>query len=80
MSGALEFSFIFINIFFSVARNTFARVLILLMSMGTGIMATPNAHKVKPKLIALSILYFASNLAYLIAIYLNKTQPLSPTI
>ena len=78
--GSLIFSFIFINILFNVARNTFARVLTLLVAMGTGIRATSQSQRDRPKLIALSILYVCSNVAYLIAVQMNKTQPLSPTI
>jgi hypothetical protein len=35
--GTLLFSFIFISLLFSVMRNTFGRVLTLLVSLGTGI-------------------------------------------
>lgn len=38
--GTLLFSFIFVNILFNTVRNTFARVLTLLVAMGTGIIGT----------------------------------------
>ena len=39
--GTLLFSFVFFNVLFSVARNTFARVLCLVLAMGNGIMPCP---------------------------------------
>ena len=79
--GAIIFSFLFINILFNVARNTFGRVLTVLVSLGTGIMAPSEIESHRVKLWLLSIAYFISNVAYLIAVYINRTQQhaLSPT-
>ena len=78
--GTLVFSFTFMNILFSTVRNTFARVLTLLVAMGTGITSNVEAHRQKPKILVLSILYFVANVAYLIAVYINKTSPLTPNV
>jgi len=64
------FSFIFISILFNVARNTFGRVLTLLVSLGTGITQVKGGAKQKAGMIALSVLYFLSNIAYLIVLYI----------
>lgn len=75
MYGTVEFSFVSINIIFSVSRNTIARVLILVMAMGTGIISNEviKMSEKKKLIIGLSFLYFASNVAYLVAIQINKT-------
>ena len=39
--GDLNTSMIVLNIFFSVCRNTYARILTLLVALGFGITATP---------------------------------------
>lgn len=75
--GALLFSFVFFNVMFSVARNTFARVLCLVVAMGTGIMPTPQIREKKPKIIVLTVLYVATEVAYDVAVYLNKITPIS---
>jgi Lung seven transmembrane receptor len=80
--GTVLFSFIFTSILFNVCRNTLARVLILVMALGTGIIAA-NAIRMpqrRPKIIALSVLYFLANTAYLIAVQVNQTRPLSPSV
>eukprot|EP00347_Sterkiella_histriomuscorum_P004633 403359716 len=61
--GQLVFSFVFINILFSVCRNTFARVLTLLVALGFGIVITPQEAKDKyrTKIIILSVLYAITN-------------------
>jgi hypothetical protein len=48
--------------------------------MGTGIMATPEMQGRRPKIIVLTILYVIADTAYHIAVYVNKTTPVSPTI
>jgi Lung seven transmembrane receptor len=73
-NGTLLFSFVFINILFNVSRNTFGRVLTLLVSLGTGILAPMEIPSHKIKLIILSVAYFIANIAYLIAVYVNRTQ------
>lgn len=78
--GTLLFSFVFFNIIFNVARNTFARLLILLLSMGVGLIPADKPRQHKAKIIILTVLYVVSNIAYLIAVYMNKINPLSPTI
>lgn len=57
-------------------RNTFARVLTLLVAMGTGILGTQALPKAR--IFLLSLAYFVTNVAYLVAVYINKTNPLSP--
>jgi hypothetical protein len=56
-----------------VARNTFGRVLTVLVSLGTGIIAPTEIESHRVKLWLLSIAYFISNVAYLIAVYINRT-------
>lgn len=57
-------------------RNTFARVLTLIVAMGTGILGTQTLPKAR--MLLLSLAYFITNVAYLIAVYINKTNPLTP--
>jgi hypothetical protein len=78
--GSLIFSFIFVNIFLNVARNTFGRVLTLLVAMGTGITVPLQWNKRRTLIIILSVLYLISNVAFLVAVYINKQHPISPTI
>ncbi len=68
----------FISLLFNVTRNTFGRILTLLVSLGTGI--TVAAPRQRAAIIFLSLLYFVANLAYLIAEYIHKTQTLSFTV
>jgi hypothetical protein len=63
-----------------VTRNTFGRILTLLVALGTGITTPANSPKQRALIIFLSILYFCANLAYLVAAYVHKTQTLSFTI
>ena len=70
-------SFTLINVIFNTFRNTAARVLTLLVSMGYGIMVA-SVKKHTAKIIVLSIIYSVSNFVYLIAVYINKTNPLTP--
>ncbi len=81
-NGTLIFSFMFINILFNVSRNTFGRILTLLVSLGTGILPPMDIPSHKAKLTILSIAYFIANIVYLVAVYLNRTQlhSLSPTV
>lgn len=69
------------NIGFSTLRNTFARVLTLLVALGSGIVITPQEVKNKYRLeiVVLSVLYMLSNAAYLYALHLNQETPLSKT-
>jgi hypothetical protein len=80
--GTLIFSFLLISILFNVARNTFGRILTLLVSLGTAIMPPSEIPSHKIKLWLLSIAYFITNVAYLIAVYLNRTyqHSLSPQV
>jgi hypothetical protein len=71
--------FVIINIIFSVFRNTYARVLTLLVAMGYGILVSSVA-KHHAKIAVLTLLYFASNIVYLVSLYINKTSPLSPAV
>jgi hypothetical protein len=68
------FSFIFISLLFNVARNTFGRILTLLVSLGTGIIQFKGGAKQKAVLILLSVLYFFSNLAYLIVLHIQRNS------
>ncbi len=72
--GAILFSFLFISILFNVARNTFGRVLTVLVALGTGIIAPSEIESHRVKLWLLSIAYFITNVAFLIAVYINRTQ------
>jgi hypothetical protein len=78
--GTLLFSFIFFNTLFSVARNTMARVLCLLVAMGIGLMPTPGIRKSRPKIITLTVLYVVTQAAYEVAVYLNKITPVSSSV
>ncbi|CDW90978.1 transmembrane protein 87b [Stylonychia lemnae] len=80
--GDLNYSFIVFNILFSVIRNTYARVLTLLVALGFGIVLTPQEVKQKYRslILTLSGLYFVSNTAYLIALYYNQIATLSHSI
>lgn len=71
--GQLVFSFIFMNILFSVLRNTFARVFVLLIALGFGIVITPQQAKDKyrTKILILALLYAITNAVYLGALYYN---------
>lgn len=75
--GHLYLSFTMMNIIFNTFRNASARVLTLLVSMGYGIMVS-NIKKHRAKIIVLTIVYSISNAAYLTAVYINKTSPLTP--
>jgi ABC-type molybdate transport system permease subunit len=77
----LVFSFVFVNILFNTIRNTFGRVLTLLVAMGTGITSKEQQKQLRGstwKIAVLSIIFAASNIVYLIAVYINRTRPLTP--
>ena len=79
IEGTLVFAFAFTNVIFNTCRNTFARLLILIVSLGVGIVITPQQCKDRYfiRIILLSILYSFSNAVYLVSLYINQTTPLS---
>jgi hypothetical protein len=63
-------------IIIEVLRNTFARVITLLVSLGYGILFKTMA-KYEQKIMALSFLYMVSLAAYMGVVYINRSSPVS---
>ena len=76
--GKLYFSYVVVNICFNSVRNALARILTLVVAMGYGILVSSILSQAC-KLAILTVIYVASNIAYLVAVQINRTQPISPT-
>jgi hypothetical protein len=62
-----------------ILRNTFARVVTLVVALGYGIVIT-SISKYKTKILSLSFLYMASFAAYNGILYINHYSPVSAAV
>lgn len=78
-NGTRSFVYILINVLVSSIGNTFARMIVLLVSLGYGILL-PSVSKYHPQIAMLSFIYFVSNAIYMTVLYMNHTQPISKAL
>lgn len=69
----------FASIAVEILRNTFARVVTLIVALGYGILIT-TVEKYKTKILSLSFLYMASFAAYNGILYINHYSPVSGAV
>ena len=74
--GKRSTAFLVVNIAMSVARNTMARVMTLLVALGYGIRVSSVAKHIE-RISLLAFAYAVSATAYLIVLYLNRHSPVS---
>jgi len=65
-----------ISVLLEVLRNTFARVITLLVALGYGILIT-TMGKYQTKVMLLSFFYMIAHMAYLGLLYINQVSPVS---
>ena len=69
----------FFSISMEILRNTFARVVTLIVALGYGILIT-SIERYKTKILSLSFLYMASFAAYNGIMYINHYSPVSSAV
>jgi hypothetical protein len=78
-NGHGSFGIVFFQITVQVLRDTFARVTLLVVSLGYGILIK-SISRYQNKIFILSICYFASQTADSVVLYLNYFTPISQSI
>lgn len=77
--GVRSFFYVLQNVIISALAKTFARVIVLLVSLGYGILL-PSVSKYHPQIAMLSFIYLISNGIYMTVLYMNHTQPISKAL
>lgn len=75
-NGTVPGSMIGLSIIIEVLRNTFSRVITLLVALGYGILIK-TMGKYEEKVLALAFFYMISLAAYLGVVYINHSNPVS---